>query len=382
MIRKVLLVAFFLFEIVSVKADDATRWLKLFDSCYYGNSSNIKPLRKVWMDYSQNSGSEGFNFCAEGIDALLAAYKASGNEKYFDDALTMFKNIAGSATATSTISNSLYRSKGSFKGWVSKSRTADKKTLYNQEVPLYESYIFRYFAKLLYVIKTTPSLSAKYKNDYNTLLDLVETSGWEKWYSRGGNTLLKNAYLMRARTHMSANWGLVALYLSETTNDNTIRQQCLSFLNVLNNRLKSNFKVNPLDGKSYIWNATWDDARGTASIVQDVSHGNHVISYIVESYSLGKYWKREDIDKLCNLVKNVLYNASDNSFYDNLDRSALRGTTTKGYYQSDGWVKLAKYDVAVYNLYTKFAGNIKQITSYDQDGQFFANMALNAKMLK
>ena len=384
MIRKVLLVVFFLFEIVSVKADDSARWLKLFDSCYYGNYSNIKPLQKVWMDYSKNAGAEGFNFCAEGIDALLAAYKASGNQKYFDDALTMCKNIAGSATSTNTISKSIYRSNsnGNFKGWVSKSRSAANKTLYNQEVPLYESYIFRYFAKLLYVIKTTPSLNAKYKNDYNTLLDFVETSGWRKWYSRGGNSSLTNAYLMRPRTHMSANWGLAALYLSETTNDNTIRQQCLSFLNVLNNRLKKNFRVNPLDGNSYIWNATWDDARGNASIVQDVSHGNHVVSYIVESYSLGKYWKREDIDKLCNLVKNVLYNATNNSFYDNLDRSALKGSTTKGYYQSDGWVKLAKYDLSVYNLYTKFAGNIKEITSYDQDGQFFANMALNAKILK
>jgi hypothetical protein len=374
-------VVFFIFEIVSAKANDTDRWLKLFDSSYYGRYSNVKPLRQVWMDYSSNSDPNGFNFCAEGIDALIAVYQASGNQKYFDDAVTMCQNIAGSATNTNAISNSIYRSKGNFKGWVSKSQSGDKKTLYNQEVPLYESYIFRYFAKLLYVIKTTPALSSKCKNEYNTLLDFVETSGWGKWYSRGGNSSLKNSYLMRARTHMSAHWGLVALYLSETTNDNTIRQQCLSFLNVLNGRLRKNFRVHPTDTKSYIWNATWDDSRGT-TIVQDVSHGNHVVSYIVESYALGKYWKRDDIDKLCNLVKDVLYDDANNSFYDTLDRSALNGTTTKGSYQSDGWVKLAKYDSSVYNLYVKFAKNKKEVTRYNQDGQFFANMALNAGVLK
>lgn len=360
-------------------------WARQFESCYYSAYNGSKPQKDLWTTCSSQGSSTGFYTCSEGIDALTAVYLATGELRYMDDCVQLCTNIAATASAAP----------GQRRSWVSKDTTGDYRKLVNTEVPLYESFWFRYLAKCLYVIRQKPSLMERYRQQYARLLALLEQDGWQKWYKRGDNKIAfralksdnvekrvrENPVLMRSRTHMTAHWALTALYLSRITGNAAIKKECDAFTDACNKRLKSNMDPHPLNAAAYTWTATWKDAVVPEQVVQDVSHGNAVVAYIVECNSLGVYWTRSDIDKLCVLVKDVLYKPAEKTFYDNLDQSPLRDNTTKGIYQADGWVKLGRYNRQLFGLYADFSRNKDAMIYRHQQGQFFANMALNAKLI-
>src|SRR5690606_25058642 len=132
-----------------------------------------------------------------------------------------------------------------------------------------------------------------------------------------------------------------------------------SFYRRFNNALRSNlkFKKTRTVESYYSWNSTFDEpyTRGTKQLksknqyknsIQDVAHGNSIIQYVISSYELGlNDWTRTDIRRFSNTLKFSIWNGAKGEFADNVEgtkseAASIRGT---GWYQSDGWMKLARY---------------------------------------
>jgi hypothetical protein len=91
------------------------------------------------------------------------------------------------------------------------------------------------------------------------------------------------------------------------------------------------------------------------NIIQDVSHGNHVVSYIIAAYEFGnKNWTLADIHKLSYTLKKFMYDRQNNMFHDNVDVSSDENRPGWGNFVADGWVKLAAYDEAVKDIFQMF----------------------------
>src|SRR5690606_1928192 len=99
------------------------------------------------------------------------------------------------------------------------------------------------------------------------------------------------------------------------------------FISLYNNQLRRNLRTT--HDSAYIWNMTWDypwpyriecNPPAPEAIIQDVSHGNHVITYIVESYELGiGGWSGIDIKRFVNTVKYLIYDPRNNRFNGDLN---------------------------------------------------------------
>lgn len=205
--------------------------------------------------------------------------------------------------------------KDGYLGWTSKRDNGTK----NLEVPLYESYPAFYIAQFLHLSLDSDwyKCSRSNQNWWNKALQFLETHMWTKWYERckpvKGNHYW---YFLRGRTHMGSHWAGVAMYLNRLSKNEQIKEQAENLIHQYDTLLKRNLKTK---GRSYVWNATYDDVSGTdassvdQSIVQDVSHGNHVVSYIIAAYELGNpEWTLDDIHKLAFTLVDNVYDPSSN----------------------------------------------------------------------
>src|SRR5690606_27986256 len=132
-----------------------------------------------------------------------------------------------------------------------------------------------------------------------------------------------NHYFLRNRTHMGSHWAGIAMYLGEITNNEQIVKQTNEVQRQYDMLLKRNLQ---LKKGAYVWNSTYDDVRGTdagkgkAIVIQDGSHGNHVVAYVVAAYELGnKNWTKKDLKRLSKTVPRIMYNKKTNSFADKVD---------------------------------------------------------------
>jgi hypothetical protein len=296
------------------------------------------------------------------IDANTAMYRATGEARYMDRALLYLDNVVGSARVSSSLPTSQYRDH--YLGWVSKSRDLDRPGV---EVPLYESYLWRYATTTLRVIRQTPALydDPTYRARYDNLLGFAEVNIFEKWYSRGAND---NVY--RSRTHMAAHWATIALNLSVITTDpqrqaryRTVVDDIDQHLPNAPSSLRKQMRQNPIAPSAYFWSDEWGSFRRPG---QDVSHGNGVVSYLVEANEVGTYWTATDMARLTALLQNVIW--PRNGVFP----AYLDGTGVDNGWWSDGFVKLGRFNAAVQDLLSQHPV---------VNGQFLANMALNARIL-
>lgn len=269
--------------------------------------------------------------------------------------------IQSSQTSSSIQRNRSYND--TFKGWVvTKSNKRNQSTQF-REVPLFESYSFFYITQFLYILKENGWVNQSQENRdwWKKTLIFIERNEWSKWYERSfGPKRNHYWYFLRNRAHIGSHWAGIALYLKEMTTNPQIMEQCEKLKNDYDLLLKRNLKPNPKDPSAYVWNATYDNTAGTdasetkPSIIQDVSHGNHVVSYIVAAYELGdKNWSLEDIHKLGNTFKKVIYDKKNNTFADNVDGSPDSERPGRGHFLTDGWVKLSRYDKKLAELIQK-----------------------------
>ncbi|AFE07109.1 hypothetical protein COCOR_06764 [Corallococcus coralloides DSM 2259] len=314
-----------------------------------------------FLPKSQSLDSWQFYDLAYGVDGNTAMYRATGKTQYMDRALLYVNNMVNHAKVSSSLPRSQF--KDSYLGWAS----ARSDTL-GQEVPLFESYCWRYVTRMLRTIRETPALynNSTYKTQYDKLLAFTERNMFEKWLKRGANS-----YIYRVNTHMASHWAYIAMDLSKMTTDSTKRAQYMTVFNNINRDMPNNTSSlrgqlmnSPVNANAYFWAAEWGSKKRPG---QDVAHGNGVMAYIVEAHDAGMEWTDADMRKFVVTLNNVIWPSAKK--YGNYVDGTGSGT---GWF-NDGLVKLGRYNAALQQrLETHTVG---------QNTQYYGNGALNAKLL-
>lgn len=338
---------------------------KVFNTAKYQDSYRLQNLRSL-------------------LGGLNAIIETTNSDYFIHQQITIVDDIINSARVSKEISENI-SFRDNFKGWISLNRSR----LYGEEIVLNEGYSFFYILQFLHYQKMVDWVGKNRRNKrwWNKNLSFVEEHIWNKWYSRSqsvrGNPYL---YFLRSRTHMGAHWAGIALYLERISENAEIKRQCKEVQFQYDLLLKRNLRPNPQDNSAYIWNATYDNIEGTfaikadTSIIQDVSHGNHVVAYIIAAHeALNKNWTETDIKMLCNTIKNIIYNKKERKFYDNVDGTFSSIRPGWGNFLADGWVKLSKYDPDVFIIFKELTKNERILNRYNQSFQMKANF-LNASV--
>jgi hypothetical protein len=296
----------------------------------------------VWAQYE----------LAYGVDELTALYRATGKAAYADRALGYAENVVASARVSGTLATSQYRD--TYRGWVS--QRADSR---GQEVPLPESYLWRYVTTLLRVIRQGPLYSdPSFRGRYGRLLTFARADIFGKWASRGAED---NIY--RSRTHMAAHWAQIAANLAAIEPGGAQRARYLAVTARIDDDLRGQLRASPVVPAAYFWSDEWgqDERPG-----QDVAHGNGVIAYLVDARETGGFWTAADLARMSLLLIRVI------TPEPGVSRAYVDGSGRGTGWFADGFVKLGRYDRAVqWRLERHPVVN----------GQYLANLALNAKIL-
>lgn len=328
-----------------------------------GDASHIMDLRKTFGT----------------INIMITSPK---KEFWINEGVKLINNITESSKESKNIlGNKTY--KDNYRGWIS----LNKKRSYHKEVPLYESYSFSYITEFLYILKEQgwTEKSAKNKEWWDNTLSFIEHNVWEKWYVRGEKSSKKNPYwnLLRGAVQPGSLWAFTALYLNKITTSDEIKEQTALVVSQFDKLLKRNLFIR---NDAYLWKSSYVNVKDTygykSSIedIQDVSHGNHIITYIVASYEIGnENWTIDDIDKFSNTLKIFIYNKKRGYFHDNIDGTDAMGNgANSGNNIADGWLKLAAYNKDIMEIFKLFQ-NSDHSKKYHQEIQFEANLynALN-----
>lgn len=333
---------------------------------------------------SESGNSYNFMRLRSYLGSLNVIVKNNPRKYCTDNQRVLIDNIIQSAKKSSDIvTNQSFND--SFYGWVVTKANKKNRSTINKEIPLFESYSFFYITQFLYILKENDWIekSKENKDWWEGVLTFVVEHEWKKWYERGYK--FKGApyrYFLRSRTHMGSHWAGIAMYLAKLTSDSEVKEQCVKLKNDYDLLLRRNFKTDSKHTSAYIWNATYDNVTETEaiethpSIIQDVSHGNHVVSYIVAAYEMGDpNWNDKDIKMLCNTFKYIVYDRKTNTFADNLDGSVHLERPERGHFVADGWIKLSRYDKEVAAIFKQSLEN-ELIKKYNRESKLRTSLMI------
>ncbi|GAA3346724.1 hypothetical protein GCM10020358_58800 [Amorphoplanes nipponensis] len=338
----------------AVELAPVAHWASVFQQSWdyqYENSLPMSRSADSWDHYDLSYS----------VDACVAMFRATGEHRYLDRALEFVENVAAAARPSSSLPGSGFRDR--YRGWASSASGQG-----GDEVPLYESYFWRYGTALLLAMRDDPAVHGDpaYRARHDRLLAFAETHVFDKWYSRGPREAI-----YRERTHMAAHWALIALNLSRVTADPARRRR---YVEVAGNidlhlpgsgaSLRGQLRRHPAEPTAYFWSDVWGSARRPG---QDVSHGNGVLAYVVEARDCGRPWTVADMAAFGALLTRVIWPGGTTY------RAYVDGTGADNGWFSDGFVKLGRYDAAVQQRLEQH-----QVVN----DQFAANMALNARILR
>ena len=349
-------------ETVNIKS--RAYWQHKFDSIYFSKST--KSLQVVYKTMATSNNSSKYYFLAYGIDALNEMYLATKDVKYLNENIELISAVIDSAKSSKEIANSRYRD--DYWGW---GAIDLKNKIDRDEMPLYESYLFRYVLKTLMILKQE-NLIKQHEKFYNSVLHFTEKNIWGKWNSR----YLKKYSIVNfiePTTHMTAHWGMIALFLNKLSTNTEILEQTSTCLEAINSKFKDQLKIGNENGlEYYYWNLTWDDKNLLPKVtVQDISHGNNVVSYFIECYKLNTFWTKKDMVLFSNTLK-VNWDNEKNEMNAFVNRTTLPENKNK-YFIGDGFVKLGYLNI---NLML-FMQLHEDYFSKDTPIQFYAGMCLN-----
>ncbi len=330
-----------------------TYWQALFDEAA---DAAYKKSRKL----SRSRDSYNFYNLSYYVDANVSMFEATGEAKYADVALDLAENMVASARRSSSISTSQFQDR--YLAWTS--RRADVRGL---EVPLFESYAWRYVTRLLRVLKTSPLYAdSAYRGRYQRVLEFTETNIFEKWYSRGAED-----FIYRSRAHMAAHWAYISLDLAQLTTNESRRARYREVVDNIDNSLpnyrsslRGQLKTTHTDPIAFWWSDVWGKMTGPG---QDIAHGNGVISYIVESRDLNAGWTADELDQFSRTLMSFVLDQEGNY------RKYVDGSGRGNGWIADGFVKLGRYNPAIQAVLEDYGV---------QNSQYYAAMALNAKILE
>ena len=376
-IQKIVFVFIFLSTWFIQNAVSQSEYINRFIKVYQSS-------RNQYFIKSLSGNSYDFMVISTALDALQSIYTTTKDSAYLNDEKKIIDNIISSSGASFALPGNINKIKDDYLGWISKTRHQ----AYNNEAQLFESYVFQYIVKFLYQLKRSGwvSLSPEHAQWYNNTLFFTEKHIWRKWIDRSTRQSgLPYRIFLGIRTHMAAHWAGIALVLEQLTQNEEIKNQCRELYTEYDTLLKRNLKPNPVHPDAYTWNCTWDNIdktqarKDSRTIIQDVSHGNHVISYIITAQEMGNSnWSIENINKFINTVKLVVYDSQNHIFSDGVDGSPSLTRPGWGNFQADGWVKLGRFDKDLQYLYINYSKKRKNLLlKYSQSLQYYANLALN-----
>ncbi len=327
-------------------------WEKLFLAVW------DKEHSRTYLPLSQSGNSWEYYDLAYAIDGLTAIFEATGNTQYLDRALLYIDEVIKDAKVSSSLPNSQF--KDSYLGWPAFNHPTDK-NIQGGEYPLFESYLWRYVTKLLRVMRQNDRIysDSRYRSAYDKILSFSERNIFDKWKNRS----VKNLY--RNRTHMASHWAFIAVDLFVVSDNESRRSQYREVFDQINKDLRDQIRPNPSNSSAYFWDSEW----GSVSLPgQDVSHGNNLISYLVEAHDNGIEWNKNDMTALSSLLLNVIWKEGDGSYAAYVDGSG----SGNGWF-NDGFCKLGRYDARIQ----------KRLESHNvgRGMQLYGNGALNAKLL-
>ncbi|MCO8276583.1 hypothetical protein M1L60_38995 [Actinoplanes sp. TRM 88003] len=305
---------------------------------------------RVGLPLSRSADSWDHYEVSYTVDASVAMFRATGERRYLDRSLQFVENVVGSARSM----------RGGYLGWTSAQEDGD-------EVPLYESYFWRYGTGLLVAMRENAAVygDPAYRARYDRLVSFAEKHIFEKWYSRGSDDTI-----YRERTHMTAHWALIALNLSRVTADAGRKQRYLSVVADVDQHvpgqsggLRQQMRRHPVEPTAYFWSDRWGSAERPG---QDVSHGNGVMAYVVEARDRGTTWTQADLAAFSSLLTRVVWPGGTTY------KAYVDGSGADNGWFSDGFVKLGRSSPGVQ----------QRLESHRVvNDQFAANMALNARLL-
>lgn len=336
----------------------AGEWADQFDAAWDDERSTAEAL-------SRSGDSWDHYTLSYDIDALTAAYLATGRSAYIDTGVGLLENVVATARPSADLTTSSYRDE--YLGW-----TTQQNDIRGEEVPLYESYLWRYGVALLRVIRADPALweDTQRQARFERLRTFVERNVFDKWRARGVDDTI-----YRSRAHMAAHWALIALGLAQITTDDSRRRAYLDVVNAIDNRLpnypsslRSQLRMNPRYPTAYEWSDTW----GTAGGEQDVAHGNAVIAYVVAANAVGINWNDLDMRRFTDTFRLAVWPATARPGQPEGSEYVDGSGAGDGWF-SDGFVKLGRFDPALQ----------QRLERHDvgRSPQFMANGALNAAVL-
>lgn len=349
---------------------------KKFDSIFEKNEKTQNSFKNILMKAELGNSIRFMDICYS-IDALNSIYKATDSGKYLKANEKIINEVFTSGTLNKN--NELI--------WIAKSNHYRFKEINNKEVILNEGYIFRYISEYLYNNKLRDSRELK-------ILENI----FLKWYSRSIKNYGDDSKLQGVRTHIGSHWATTAMYLYLLSDNLKNKMIYKSVYKRYNLALRNNLKVGKhKTEKYYYWNSTWDTPytflqnqrrkkNKDKKEIQDVTHGNHIVQYILNSYELGlNSWSLKDINLLSNTLRYVIWNSKNFSFSDNINGTLSKHSSIKntGWKQSDGWMKLMKYDSSLVNIYyTWYKENKNKIDNSYLNLQFYSNFLLYTTITK
>lgn len=368
---KIVVLFFLLFTLTNVvhSQSDSRSYRTFYSNDFYSTAERITKARN----------SFSFMPLRQYLGALNVMIKATKESELIDQQITLVNNLINSSQVSNTIGKNTYKFKDEFRGWVVLKADEGNKGTINKEVPLFESYSFFYVSEFLYILKEMGWVDQSIENRkwWEDTVQFVEQNIWTKWRTRSyKESKMYDRTFLRNRTHMGSHWAGVASYLNKITYDDKIKEQTIRVVQQYDRLLRRNLKIRR---GAYVWNSTYDNVSGTealgssSSIIQDVSHGNHVISYVVAAYELGNTnWTKRDLRYFSKTVTKIMYDARTNTFSDNVDGTVDKSRPGLGNNVGDGWVKLGNYDKQVKKTFRVFSENEKSVKKYNQELQFKA----------
>lgn len=304
---------------------------------------------------SKSGDSWSYYKLATAIDSNNAMYLATNESIYIEKNIELINNCIDKAVLSSTLPNSQY--KDGYCTWANYTHT--EKINDGKEYALFETFLWRYVTTTLKIIyRNNLQSNNKFEVGYAKILDFSITHIFKKWMERGK----KNIYTIN--TNMSSHWALISLNLWIITNDEKYKNVVDDF----NEKLKNHF-ISTND--YYSWTSYWDPKKYSAKI-QDVSHGNAEVNYIIECSKENFCFSELEIQKLINTLNSNILNNSQTSL--NIDGSGVgKGRIL------DGFLKLGRYSRSLQDELTQL--ELYEETEYYKHCQYYANMALNESIL-
>lgn len=227
-----------------------------------------------------------------------------------------------------------------------------------------EAYFFRYVGEYLDILKSNNI----YKEYHSKIFKGIKSSFY-KWKNKSFKQYGDYSLLFHQRIHIGANWAIVALYLNKFDGKNNSDYK--DFYTLFDKQLQKTLVLKQSGGLNYyVWNMNYPEKftkflqsiKKDNLIIQDVSHGNHVVLYLIKAKELNnKTWTNFNFQYLSNTLKLKILVA--NSIKDNVDGSSTPSLKNTGWKISDGWLKLIYKDNSLEPLFEKslknYQSNIK-----------------------